>query len=93
MQILYTSFIQALLTFTILSQIVSTQKVDPPCPTHELKVFDINMDLPVNERYVEIATYGKPHLQGLVDYIHSKIPIPEFVYSAIGWLAHRLDPV
>ena len=51
------------------------------------------MDLPVNERYVEIATYGKPHLQGLVDYIHSKIPIPEFVYSAIGWLAHRLDPV
>ena len=51
------------------------------------------MDLPVKERYVELAEYGKPHLHALCAYIDSKVPVPEFIYNAIGWLAKRLDPV
>jgi hypothetical protein len=93
MRILFTPFIHVFFILTILAQIATPQPVDPPCPTHELKRFTINMDLPVNERYVEIATYGKPHLMGVLNFIDSKLPVPEFMYTAIGWLAHRLDPV
>ena len=93
MQILFTPFLYTCLLLTILAQTTTSQVVDPPCPTMELKTFDINMDLPMKERFKEIAEYGKPHLQALVAFIDSKLPVPEFVYSAIGWLAKRLDPV